>query len=199
MTTFILALAVRLAYVFDIRGTPITDLLLIDSDTYDRFARMILAGRFHGEEIYSMNLLYPYFLAAVYALLGAAPWHALVVQAVLSALNAALIFALGRRFFDEPTAWVAGLVATIYAPYVFYAGALLTPTLIDLCMLVALLALAAWMSCRRAAWLLSSGIAAGLAALGRGSGILFVVLVVPAFRAATGSWRAATRAWAIFA
>ena len=33
------ALLVRLAYLFQIRGTPLTDVLLVDSDTYDRFAR----------------------------------------------------------------------------------------------------------------------------------------------------------------
>jgi hypothetical protein len=34
----LLALFVRLAYVLEIHGTPLTQLLVLDSDTYDRFA-----------------------------------------------------------------------------------------------------------------------------------------------------------------
>jgi tetratricopeptide (TPR) repeat protein len=196
---FAVALAVRLAYLLQVRGTPVTDVLLIDSDTYDRFARLILAGRFHGEEVYSMNLLYPHFLAGLYALTGGAVFPVLVVQAVLSALNAGFIFLLGRRFFDARTAWVAGLAAAFYAPYVFYAGALLTPTLIESCGLLALLALAAWRTSPRARLLVVAGLCTGLAALGRGSGMLFVPLALPFFRIECGSWRGATRGWAVFA
>ena len=117
------ALAVRLAYVLQIRGTPLTDVLLIDSATYQRFARLILASRFHGEEVYSMNPLYPYFVAGIQRLAGDGVVPVLLVQAALGALAAALIFELGRRLFDCSTAWIAGLVAALYAPYVFYAGA----------------------------------------------------------------------------
>ncbi len=196
---FPLALAIRLAYVFEIRGTPIVDLLLIDSETYDRFARLILAGKFRGEEVYSMNPLYPHFLAGIYAVLGATPWKALLVQAVLSAANAGVIFTLARRWFGVPAAWVAGIAAALYAPYVFYAGALLTPTLIETCGLASLLLLESWLRGRGTAALVTSGFFTGLAALGRGSGILFVALVAPVFRLATGTWRGAARAWAFFA
>ena len=196
---FLVALAIRVAYVLEIRGTPLVQLLLIDSETYDRFARLILAGRFHGEEVSSMNLLYPYLLAAFYAVAGAVPWHALVVQAALSAANAALIFVLGRRFFDEPTAWVAGAAAALYAPYVFYSGALLTPTSIDTCVLLALGALAMALRGGGAGWLLASGLATGLSALGRGSGILFAPLALVPLRTAAPSWRVALRRWVILA
>ena len=105
----LVALAVRLAYLTQIQGTPITDVLLIDANTYDAFARRILAGTFRGEDIYAMNPLYPYALAGLYALLGGAMSAALIAQAVLGAFNAGLVFALGRRMMGEPTAWLAGL------------------------------------------------------------------------------------------
>jgi 4-amino-4-deoxy-L-arabinose transferase-like glycosyltransferase len=194
-----LALAVRLAYVLQIRGTPLTDVLLIDSATYQRFARLILAGQFRGEEVYSMNPLYPYFVAGVQRFVGDSVMPVLLIQAVLGALAAALIFELGRRSFDRGTAWIAGVVAALYAPYVFYAGALLTPALIETLTLVSLVLLAAWRTSRRAGWLLGAGLSIGLAALGRGNGFLMVAFAPFFFRVECKSWRAALRPWAILA
>ena len=107
LAIFIVALGLRVLHLFQIRGTPITELLLIDSETYHRFAGLILRGEFPGESVYSMNVLYPWFLAGVYRLFGENPDAARLVQAGLGAVNAALVLALARRWFDRPTACVS--------------------------------------------------------------------------------------------
>lgn len=199
LAIFIVALGLRVLHLFQIRGTPITELLLIDSETYHRFAGLILRGEFRGESVYSMNVLYPWFLAGVYRLFGENPDAARLVQAGLGAVNAALVLALARRWFDRPTACVAGLLAAIYPPSIFYSGTLLTPVLIETFCLLTLLALAAWTRQQRSALLVLAGLSLGLAALGRGNSILLVPLSLFFFRHKTGEWRRALRPWSAFA
>jgi tetratricopeptide (TPR) repeat protein len=193
---FLVALAVRLLYLLDIRHTPLLQVLLIDSDTYDRLARLILAGKFHGEEVYAMNPLYPYFLAGVYAVGGGAKLTVLAAQAVLDAGSSAMIAWLGWRFFGRGTALLAGFAAALYGPFVFYTGALLTPTLILFLLLVAVVLLAEWKVGRRGWVVFGAGVLLGLAALGRGGNALLVPLLLVFFRVETGNWRRALRPWA---
>ena len=192
---FLVALAIRAAYLLDIRGTPLSQLLLIDSETYDRLARLILAGNFEGEEVYAMNPLYPYFLALIYAIGGGARMLVLVVQAGLDAASCAMIAWLGLRFFGTGTALIAGLGAAFYGPLVFYSGALLTPTLILFLLLVAFVLLARWIDEGRGRLCFWAGVCLGFAALGRGSNALLVPLLLIAFRAHAGSWRRALGPW----
>jgi len=191
----LVALVVRLGYVLGIRNTPLTDVLLIDSETYDRLARLILSGKFHGEEVYAMNPLYPYFLAAVYAVSGASRFAVFFVQAIMDAGSCAMIAWLGWRFFGRWTGVLAGVLAAFYGPLVFYCGALLTPTLILFLLLVALVFLARWITERRGRWCFWAGVFLGLAALGRGSNALFVLLGLGVFRVGTGNWRGVFKPW----
>ena len=77
----IAALGVRLAYLYQAVDTPLFDVLLIDSEFYDRRARAIVAGDWLGNQPFFMNPFYSYFLAAIYALLGAEYWWVGLVQA----------------------------------------------------------------------------------------------------------------------
>ncbi len=188
---FLLALLVRVAYLVEIQGTPLTRFLLLDAATYDRFARAILAGTFHGEEIYSMNALYPYIVAAVYKVAGAAPVAVCAVQAVVDALTCALAAALGARLFGWRAGAVAGGALALCAPLVFYTGALLTPTWIVFFTLVGALALVHALAppTGGARWAALAGLALGLATLVRGNNLLFLpagLAIVLARRGARG-------------
>ena len=196
-SAFLVALVVRLGYVLSLRGTPLTDVLLIDSETYDRLARLILAGKFHGEEAYAMNPLYPYFLAGVYGVSGGSHLAVLVVQAVLDAGSCAMIAWLGCTFFGRGTGMLAGVCAAFYGPLVFYCGALLTPTLILFLVLVGLVLLARWRTLRSSRWCFWAGVFLGLAALGRGSNALLAVLSLGFFRIETGRWRRVVKPWGL--
>jgi tetratricopeptide (TPR) repeat protein len=178
---FVAALAIRLAYLAQVRGTPITDLLLIDSATYDRFARLIQSGTFRGEDVYAVNPLYPYCLAGLYALGKGSLLFALAAQSGLDAATCALTAWIGARLFGPRVGLLAGLGAAVSGSLVFYAGALLTPTLQTALGMGAIAALVAWQGGARARWAALAGLLLGLCALTRGNAILMLPLAWPCF------------------
>ena len=198
LLVFLVALALRLVYLVQVRGTPITDLLLIDAETYDRFARLIGSGAFRGEDVYAVNPLYPYFLAGLYALGKGSILFALVVQSVLDAATCALTAWIGARLFGPRVGLLAGLGAAVSGSLVFYAGALLTPTLATACGMGALAGLVAWQRSPRARWAALAGLLLGGAVLARGNAILMLPLAWPCF-AGAGDRADGRRAFALFA
>ncbi len=182
----IAALGVRLAYLYQAVDTPLFDVLLIDSEFYDRRARAIGAGDWLGDRPFFMNPFYPYFLAAIYALLGAEYGWVGLVQAVLGTGSCYLTYALGRKLWRPEIGLLAAGLAAIYQPYVFYDGALLTAAPITFLNLAALYCLAHAQGAAR--WLLGAGLLLGLSATARPMVLLFVAAVAGWF-VAQGGWR----------
>ncbi len=190
---FVVALAVRLTYVAEIRYTPFFQTLGLDARFYDQWARDILSGRSHPGAFF-MTPLYSYFLAGVYWLFGRDLLLVRLIQAVLGSLSAALTCGIGREAFGRRVGIAAGLVAACYGALVFYDGAvLLEPLLVLLVTLSLYLLLVSERSPRP--WLLHAlaGCALGAASVGRAAAFL----LVPAAAAwASGPWRArAARRW----
>lgn len=185
----ITALGVRLAYLYQAVDTPLFDVLLIDSEFYDRRARAIVAGDWLGDQPFFMNPLYPYFLAAIYALFGAEYWWVGLVQAVLGTGSCYWIYALGRKLWRPPIGLLAAGMAAVYQPYVFYDGALLTAAPITFLNLAALYCLAHAQGAAR--WLWGAGLLLGLSATARPMVLLFVAVVAGWFVAQWGrrGWR----------
>ena len=185
----IAALGVRLAYLYQAVDTPLFDVLLIDSEFYDRRARAIVAGDWLGDQPFFMNPFYSYFLAAVYTLLGAEYWWVGLVQAALGAGSCYLIYALGRKLWSAQVGLLAAGMAAIYQPYVFYDGALLTAAPITFLNLAALYCLTHAQGAAR--WLLAAGLLLGLSATARPMVLLFVAVVAGWFVVQRGrsGWR----------
>lgn len=177
------ALGVRLAYLYQAVDTPLFDVLLIDSEFYDRRARAIVAGDWLGDQPFFMNPLYSYFLAAIYALFEAEYWWVGLVQAVLGTGSCYWIYALGRKLWRPQIGLLAAGMAAIYQPYVFYDGALLTAAPITFLNLAALYCLAHAQGAAR--WLGAAGLLLGLSATARPMVLLFV--------AGVGGWLVAQR------
>ena len=186
---FLFALAVRFIYLWQIRETPLTEILLIDSETYDRLARLILSGEYRGEQTYAVNFLYPWFLAAIYTVGKAGT--VLIAQAVLDSLSCLLVYWLGCRLFSRPVGILAGVTMALYGPLVFYTGALLTPTLITLLGLVAVSLLVKFNETPRGPLVFAAGVVIGLATLTRGNNILLLIAGAIYLVVALGSWRRA--------
>lgn len=73
------------------------------------------------------SFAYPLYLAAVYAVSGYHPLAARLVQAILSAAIATLLYyRLGRRLFGEKVGRLSAILAALYAYFVFYDAALMT-------------------------------------------------------------------------
>jgi hypothetical protein len=125
---FALALAVRLAYIFEIRDLPTLHELVMDAQRYDQLARDILDHGWRPREAFYQAPLYPYLLAAVYAASGRSLTAMRLAQALVGALTAALTALAGGRLWRRQAvaaAAIAGALAALYAPAVFYTPLLL--------------------------------------------------------------------------
>ncbi|KAB2958966.1 MAG: hypothetical protein F9K18_11805, partial [Thermoanaerobaculia bacterium] len=126
---FAVALAVRLLYLHQLSGTPLGTWLLGDAAAYDAWARRIAAGDWWGDEVFYQAPLYPYFLGALYALLGPGAGVARVAQCVLGAAGCVLVAAAGVRFFGRAAGAASGALLAFYAPAIFYDGEIQKDTL----------------------------------------------------------------------
>ena len=66
----LLALVVRLVYVWQISQAPFFTLRIGDADAYHQWALRIASGDWFGEGAFYQAPLYPYFLAVLYSVLG---------------------------------------------------------------------------------------------------------------------------------
>jgi thioredoxin-like negative regulator of GroEL len=109
---FLLALAVRLAIVFEAADAPYHRFLALDAATYHRIA---LTG--DPAEPFWQPPLYPWFLRGLYALAGGpSPLLARLVQALAGALTAVLTALVARRFAGPGWSAGAGAAVALYAP-----------------------------------------------------------------------------------
>lgn len=173
------ALGVRLLHVWQMTATPFATVLLGDAKGYDQWARRLAGGDWIGTDVFYQAPLYPYFLGAVYATLGADPVTARVVQALIGTGSAVLLAAAAARLFGPRTGLVAGLMLALYAPAIFLDG-LLQKSVLDV-FLVALIvyALARVLGgdAGRRRWWALAGVATGALALTRENAIVLVVVL----------------------
>ncbi len=185
MILFIVALVLRLVYLAQVRDSPFFDFPVVDGKTYADLARaMAVDGAWRGPAgPYWQPPLYPYFLGFLWTLSGGVDWVLpRLVQAVLGALSCVLVWRLGAREFSPGIGVVAGLGASLWAPFILFDGELLPTTLavfLDLVALQALLSAGQRATPgRRNAWSLLAGVLLGLAALCVGNILAFVPLAI---------------------
>jgi tetratricopeptide (TPR) repeat protein len=126
---FLLALAVRLLHIWQIRRAPFFAELMGDSRAYDEWAQRIAAGDWIGHDVFYQAPLYPYFLASVYAIAGRSLLLVRVVQAVLGSLACVCVALAGRNFFSPRVGVASGLILALYAPAIFFDGLIQKSTL----------------------------------------------------------------------
>lgn len=171
---FLVAFALRLAYVMQVSSAPYFDDPLGDSLIYYERARQILAGRSPGDEIYfHSSPVYPYFIALVLRLSGGSLVALGVVQALVGAGNCVLVYLLAKRLGGRAAAALAGLAAAFYGLLAFFDGDLLMIFLTLFFVDLALLLLVRARGSGRLRWPLAAGVSLGLAALDKTNLLLF--------------------------
>ena len=98
---FALALVVRLGYQLEIRNLPTLHELVMDAQRYDALAREILDHGWMPRGSFYQAPLYPYLLAAVYAVSGRSLAAVRLAQALLGALTAVLAGIAGGRLWER--------------------------------------------------------------------------------------------------
>src|SRR3954471_10458624 len=139
---------------------------------------------------------YPFLLAGVYKVFGADTANALIANAVLGALTVPLVYLIGLRALGRPAAIAASAALAVMPGQILIADVALAETFYTF-ELVGFLALALLLE-RRPRTFVVLGVVAGLAALTRGEGFLFPLIVLGLW-AARGGMRRAWRDTAIVA
>ena len=193
LSLLLFSATVRMFFFFQIRGTDLAAVPMLDSEAYHEWALRLVAGDWGWNETYWMGPLYPHFLALVYLGFGVEGHAILLIQLGMSLLNVGLVYRLARILIPADGGWIALAAAALYAFYggaVFYAGTLLMATLVTTLYLVTgLLAVRAVRHPSGKNWLLVGG-AVGLTALARGN-VLILLAALPflSWKTSPGRWQ----------
>ncbi len=176
----LLALLVRLTFVFDFASQPLFDVNLVpgtDMEFLVRWAQRIADGDLlgRGSGPFWWAPLFPYALGGALALGGPSNLlGAALAQAALGALACALLYLLGRRLLDEATGFTAGLLGAVYGPAIFYTGIFVSTTVEVFLALAILLAVTGARERSSLPRWLGAGILGGLGCLARPNFLLGV-------------------------
>ncbi|MHC5080148.1 MAG: tetratricopeptide repeat protein [Planctomycetota bacterium] len=171
------AMAIRLLLWTGWRESPFSRQPLLDAAFYHDLA----TGAFHppsGPLLW--NPFTPVFLKTVYGIFGVHPTAVLFVQMGLGAVGAEVAYLSARRWMrSRAIALVCGVLAALYAPFLFFEGLLLgaAPAVFLVWMFLGFSSLA---ETRPARWSwLPAGMALGAAGLARPTLLVAVPLLVP--------------------
>jgi len=171
-----LALVLRIWNVIAI-GDGFYANFLSDASTYRLWASKIIAGTSYGGPAFPMGPLYPYFLALC---LSAAFnfYSVLFLQSVFGALVVVNIYIISNRLFGFKAGLVSAIMTSVYGPFIFYDGLLLSESL-QLLLVSFALVLIITADIKKANLLrfVIAGILIGLTALGRGTILIFPALI----------------------
>ena len=125
----LLSLAVRLVYLEHSADNPFFAAPVVDAHSYCAQARQLAEESWVGTKPFWQPPLYPYILAAIYAVSGDLFWTPRFIQLLLGAASCALVFGLGRQVFGTRVGLLAGGMACLYGPSIYFEGELLPTAL----------------------------------------------------------------------
>jgi tetratricopeptide (TPR) repeat protein len=175
---FLLAFAIRLIYLSQIKSNPYFDTPQIDALWHHNWAKEIAAGDWTGKEVFFRAPLYPYFLGTLYALFGESFYIPRLIQIIIGSLSCMLIFLLGKKLFNRTTGIIASVVACFYAPLIYFDAELLIPVLIVFLDLTLILLLLSAEVRPKKRWWFVAGIVLGLSAIARPNVLIFLPFVL---------------------
>jgi 4-amino-4-deoxy-L-arabinose transferase-like glycosyltransferase len=125
---FSVAVLVRLAYLLSIRDAYFFQHPQTEALHYHEWARLILGGSGAPAAPFEQAPGYPYFVAAIYALLGPRPVAVAGAQILLDTCTCLLVARLAGGWFGSRAGLLAGLLAAAYGPLVYFSAQLLPAT-----------------------------------------------------------------------
>jgi cytochrome c-type biogenesis protein CcmH/NrfG len=190
------SVALRLAYLLQIRSNPFFDVPVMDEGYHDLWARELAAGDWGSRLPFFRAPLYPFLLSLAYRL-PEGPDFLLIrgLQLLFGAVTPFLVWHLARRLFPERR-WMASAAAYVTAldgmlAY-FEAELLLESLLAPFSVGLLLLVLGAGETGRARRWL-AAGLMLGLFAVTRPNVLLFapvLFVIATAWQGTTFRWRA---------
>jgi len=178
LAVFAAALGLRLLHLWQMKGTPYFSVLMGDARGYDQWARRLAGGDWIGSDVFYQAPLYPYFLGVVYAVTGADPGAARLVQAVIGAASAALLAVSAARLFGARAGLLAGLMLALYAPAIFL-DSLLQKSVLDVFFVTGVVTALSFVLTGddRRRWWAVAGLATGALTLTRENALVLVAVI----------------------
>lgn len=127
----LLAVAIRFIHLNFLQKAPFFNFKIGDADRYDQWAQNIAAGDWIGQGVFYQAPLYPYFLGLIHAVLGGDVMTIRKVQIVLGAISCVFLMNAAWNLFGKRAGILAGLLASLYAPSIFYES-LIQKSILDL-------------------------------------------------------------------
>jgi 4-amino-4-deoxy-L-arabinose transferase-like glycosyltransferase len=196
LAIFGLALIVRLVYLGEISRSPAFQVPIVDSATYDQHARLLVAQGTFTQQFFWQGFFYPFFLAAVYFFTGGSMLWARLIQIVLGSLLCIGVYRLGSQMFDRPTGILAGIIAALYGPLIFFDVELLDAGFSAIWALALILLILKAQGGKKTLLSFLVGVCGGLSVITRGT---FLPFLIAACLWLIYFWRRASVPWRIVA
>ncbi|MBI2930893.1 MAG: glycosyltransferase family 39 protein [Planctomycetes bacterium] len=177
----LLALTVRLAFLFTLEGKPFVAEPILDGAVADAWGQEIATRSFWGDRAFYQDPLYPYGLGIFNAIFGRHLLAVKILQVLIGVLGLAFLFEAARRIAGYAAAVATLAVAALYRTTAFYDVVLLKDFLGPFFIEAALLAGVLAVQRDRWGWWLLTGLSVGLAALVRGNLLLLAPLLAGSF------------------
>ena len=117
---FLIGLAFRLGYLYQVSGTPFFRPLTLDSEAYEAKAAEILSSPgFLPRGVFYQTPFYPYLLAFLHKMFGRTLLPIRLLQILLGAFLPVLAFLISRRYFPVSTSLLAALFSAFYGPLLY--------------------------------------------------------------------------------
>jgi len=177
LTIFVLALALRIIYLLQIKANPHFFSPTMDPLYHDAWAQNIAGGNWIGSKVFFRAPFYAYFLAIVYKVFGHSYIVPRLIQHLLGSVSCVLIYFLAKRLFNRTVAIVSGIIAATYGMLIYFEGELLLDSFLVLFDLLLLLFLfKAKENPRFSGWLIC-GVILGFSAITRPNILAFIPFV----------------------
>lgn len=176
----LVAAAVRLAALFEVRDIGFFRQPMSDGRVYVERAGQIVAGDWLGPASFVHAPLYAYFLALVGGPVGDYVYAPRVAQVALGVALVYLVFELGRRWFSAAAGLVAATLVALYPPAIFF-DLLIQKAGLTLLLSALVLLAASWAArAERPRWTrwAAAGGALGLLILNRQNALVYLPLLI---------------------
>ena len=174
LALFAFALLWRALYLHQIAAeSPFFDAPVADAHVYFQQAELFATTLGLGDELQRQPPLYPAVLGGLYWLFGANFLAYRLIQFTLGALGVVLLYLIGKRVFSPGVGLLAGAVAALYGPLIYFDGELLPPVLAILLNSSLVLLLLRADTVRRLWSCLAAGLLLGVAGLAAPEVLLF--------------------------
>jgi len=177
---FLLAIITRFFYLEQIKDEILFLNPIADSGYYD-YSSALIAGTTEGRNSHPESHRLPFyrlFLAIIYKIIGHSTYAAAFVQGVIGAVVSFLIYIVARIVFNEKTGAVAGIISSLYWPFIAFGAKTLPLNLVILFSILGIWAWVHFIESNKNIWVFFSGIFFACASLARSNIMLMFPVMI---------------------